>query len=379
MASVPQATSFQTLMTALLNPNSYIYTRHYEQNASTPEQAANPALEHNYNSRCYYGAVCSTLVAYCYGIDDVMPTTIAFDTYPGFEALPSSAQNPYSLKLGDALNDSGNHIVIVTDIIRNYLGRIKSIEVTDAWRPVCRSRAYTPARIQSRYFDLGFVAYRYADIASVPYTPSPWVHVDDTETGVPVYSEQLSPRMGEMANWAYGEDVVIDVLDAGDHTGYSVTNRDTSAVAASGAIPAGNVITLSSLAAGRYECTLTGGTSSVTPVRFNVLATSVTYTPSGVKKVTVSDWSLTGDPTATPTAIYWCGALSTKSDYKAEGAFHILTAAEISAGTVTLDEPNLGSAQGNYTANGLWLMRMQWKTEFGLYATDLTSVTVVQS
>ena len=54
MASVPQATSLQAFRTMIENPDSYIYTKHYEQSAP----------DYDYNSRCYVGAVCSTLVAW---------------------------------------------------------------------------------------------------------------------------------------------------------------------------------------------------------------------------------------------------------------------------------------------------------------------------
>ena len=363
MASVPQATSFTTFMTALLNPNSYIYTQHYE---GYPDGT-------DYNSRCFYGAVCSTMVAYCYGITDVMPTTISLDSYDGFEALPTAQQNPYSLKLGDSLNKAGDHIVIVTDIIRNFRGRIKSIEVSEAAKPLCRSVSYTPAQIQSRYFDQGFVAHRYAYIDAVPYTPSPWVHVDDTETGTPTYSRHLSPRMGDRANWRYGDTVQIDVLNIGDHSTYAIVNRDSSTTVASGAASTGGLISLTNLAPGRYYCTLRGGADPLLPVHFTVLNASAAYTPQGNNRVRVSNWAISGDPTARPSAIYWCGAVSTSSDYKAVGAFHVLTAAEISAGYVILEAPDLGSA---YTTNGKWLMRMAFKTEFGLYASPLVEITV---
>lgn len=390
MASVPQATSFQAYMTSLLNPNSYIYTKHYEQNTDTPEHADDPDLEHDYNSRCYYGAVCSTLVAYCYGIENVIPTTISFDNYPGFEPLPASMQNPYSLKLGDSLNRSGDHIVIVTDIIRNYRGRIKSIEVTEAWKPLCRSMVYTPEEIQSKYFNAmrdgvpdPFIAYRYADIASVTYTPSPWVHVDDTETGTPVYSEQLSPRKGDQANWAVGETIEIDVLNAGNHSNYTITNRDTNSVITA-AIPANNLISIvagsgaGQIPAGRYECTLTGGTSTVVPVRFNILSPNVAYSyDSETRKVTVrgvgnTAFSCGGDPTTVPTAVYWCSSVMTNSNYKAVGDFYILTDEDRQNGYVSLTPPDLS----DYTENGIWLMRVGFITEFGLYSSALTEVDV---
>lgn len=364
MASVPQATSFHTFMTAILNKNSYVYTKHYEQGAPL----------YDYNSRCYYGAVCSTLVAYCYGIEDVIPTTISFDTYPGFNPLPANQQNPYSLKLADMLNRSNDHIVIVTDIGRNYRGRIEYIEVTEAWKPLCRSVKYTPEQIQSRYFDKQdppFIAYRYANVDDVTYTPSPWVHVDNTEKTEPVYSTTLSPRKGDKANWAIGETVEIDVMDSTGFTSYVLENAAIETVISTASIPAGNVISLTGLTEGKYSVYLTDGTENGVPVYFDVIDAEVTYTPLGNHKVKV-EYTSAGN--RVPSAIYWCANVQSKSDYKAVRAFHVLTSEEVSAGYAIVDEPT--DYRDDDTINGVWRMRMNFKTEFGLFASGMAEVSV---
>lgn len=364
MASVPQATSFHTFMTAALNKNSYLYTKHYEQGAPL----------YDYNSRCYYGAVCSTLVAYCYGIEGVIPTTISFDTYPGMNPLPANQQNPYSLKLADMLNRSNDHIVIVTDIGRNYRGRIEYIEVTEAQKPLCRSVKYTPEQIQSRYFDKQdppFIAYRYENVDDVTYTPSPWVHVDNTEKTEPVYSTTLSPRKGDKANWTLGETVEIDVMDSTGYTSYVLENAATETVISTASIPAGNVISLTGLTEGRYSVYLTDGTENGVPVYFDVIDAEVTYTPLGNNQVKVE---YTSASNRVPSAVYWCANVQSGSDYKAVRAFHILTSEEVSAGYAIVDEPT--DYRDADTVNGVWRMRMNFKTEFGLFASEMVEVSV---
>lgn len=383
LAYVPQAVSFHSFRTMIENPNSYIYTRHYEQGA--PASGVDYTSGYDYNSRCYAGTVCSATVGYCYGIEDAILTTISFDSYPGFTKLPDSQQNPFALKIGDMLNRSGDHIVIVTDIVRTERGKIKRIEVSEAFKPLCRTRAYKPTgsnSIQSRYFDEEFVAYRYANIADVPYTPSPWVHIDNTETETPVYNTTLSPRLGEDSNWRYGDTVEIDVLDNSDgYTDYVVSNRSGDTVAASGAIPSGNLIALTGLAEGRYAARLTDGTNESDPVYFDVIRAVPTYTDQGNRKVRVD---FTSAANRTPSVIYWCGnkhyadnPSNDSSDYKAVRAFHILTSEEISNGYAIVDEPNTQDVNRTKdTINGKWLMRMGFKTAFGLFSSDLEEVTV---
>lgn len=341
---VPQCVTIHSFMTAILNPNSYVYTRE----STVP------------NSKTYYGTVCSAMVAATYGIDDVVPTTVSFDTYPGFVQLPASQQNVYSLKLGYMLNKSDDHIVIVTDIIRNARGRICYIEVSEAWRPLCRSIKYTAAEITSRYFESGYVAYKYEYIDDVKYTASPWINLDD-ETGRPTYSTNLSPRRGDRANWRPGETIEVDILDAGTYTTYVLAKADTGTTVTTGTI-SGSLISFTGLAAGKYKVHLTNGSETSDDVYFNIVDTTVSYSPLGGGQVKVDYASSIG----TPASISWCNNVSSSSYYKGVRAFHILTDAEISAGTATVASPSSGS----------WLMKVMFKTEYGLYSSDLTPVTV---
>lgn len=357
MSYIPQAISFDTFMSAIQNPNSYIYTRHYEQ------------TDKWYNARCYYGAVCSSMVGYVYGIENAILTTISFANYPGFEPLPEEQQSVEYLKLGDMLNKAGTHIVVITDIVRSNRGRIVSIEISEASKPLCRSAVYTPEQFETSYLDNGFVAYRYADIADVPYDPSPWVHVDSTENGEPVYDTALSPRRGDKANWRLGETVEIDVLDAGSFTAYALKNVTTGVTVAQGSIPESNLITFANLSDGHYSVNLTDGSNDSASVYFDVIETTVTYEALSNGKVKVNYSSSIG----TPSAVYWCHRNPNASDYKGVRAFHILTSEEIAAGTVTLTHPT--DVTGVYEDK--WLMRMSFKCPFGLFASDLTDVNVL--
>ena len=348
---VPQCVSLDTYMTALKNPNSYIYTK-------------TEPLPHN-NALTYYGAVCSSMVAWCYAIDDVVPTTISFDTYPGMEVIED--QSPYGLKLGDMFNASAYHIAIVTDIVRNSRGVIQSIEVTDqvnvSSHPMTRRRSRTPQQIISEYFQGShhYVAMRYHYIYKVPYTASPWINLDD-EAEEPTWNLNLSPRRGENANWRFGETIEIDVTDAGDFTQARLEERtDGWGEVSISAIPEENLLTYAGLEAGHYRVCLTDGDSDSDYVYFDIIATSESFDTSVPGQVTVayaSEWG-------TPASISFCNANSRSSDYRAVTSFYVLAGEEIAAGHTTI------SVQA-----GDYLAKVEYKTPFGLYSGDLTPVTV---
>lgn len=355
---VPNCVSFHAFMTASLNPNSYLYKK----------KLAIP----NYSGRTYYGSVCSSFVAWCYGIDDVVPTTISFDTYPGFEALPAAQQDVQSLKLGDMLNKSGSHIVIVTGIYRNKYGNICYVEVSEetsvknVWkaRSILRSASY----VKSSYLNSGFKIFRYSEIDDVTYEPSPWVHLDVTETAEPVYNTLLYPRRGDKANWPAGSDVEIDIIGEHSYTSYEYTELDTS-VTETGTV-SGTVITLPNCPVGRYKLRLTDGNNTSGYVYFDVIETAgTTFEVLTVRKVDVTWQTSLG----TPASISFCCSVEGQSDYLATHAFHILTDEEIAAGHAVVDAP---PANATIAANDIWLMKVMYKTEFGLYSGQQTAVQV---
>lgn len=344
---VPQCVSFDTYMTALKNPLSYIYTK------------TEPAP--HYNALTYYGAVCSSMVAWCYGIDDVIPTTISFDTYPGMEQVEN--QSPYGLKLGDSLNNAGNHIAIVTDITKNNKGIINYIEVVDqvnySSHPMTRIRRLVPAGIQEAYFNRGYVAYRYHYIYKVPYTPSPWINLDN-ESAEPTWNHNLSPRRGENANWRPNETIQIDITDKENYTQYKLLKNNV--IQATETLPSNDLIELTNLSYGSYKVCLTDGTNDSDFVNFDIINTNTSCAAQGNKQVLVNFSSNNG----IPSSISFCVADYSDSDYKAVSAFHVLTDSEISSGSAIVEAPSVGN----------WLIKVMFKTNFGLYSGDFVNVAV---
>lgn len=354
---VPQSVSIDSFMTALKNPNSYIYTRRM----NIP----------GYSGHTYMGAVCSSFVAWCYGINDTLPTTISFADYPGFVELPDGQQNWQNVRLGDMLNKPGVHIRIVTDIFRNRFGEVAYVELSE-------STNENGAKAQSNIYDRniittmisgGYKIYRYDNIADVSYTASPWVHVDPSETGTPTYNEVLIPRRGDKANWHEGEDVVIDILQPGDYTGYSLT-EDYSGVTTTGTI-SGDSITLSNLSCGAYRLHLTG-TENSRNVYFDLKRTKGTsYEVLANRTVKVTPYIDHGE---IGSVAFCCNNPSNGLDHLAVRSFHVFTAEEVAQGYAVVSAP---PANPTYAVNDVWYMRCEFKTgNFGLYSSQLTEVPV---
>lgn len=203
---VPNFVSFHTYMTALKNPNSYLYT------VDTNEQYGNK------NGHTYYGTVCSVSCAYALNI---VPnyTTHQWGEIDGME--PLEWQSVYALKLGDTIctkSESGGHVVMVTDITRNKRGRIGTITISEAAAPRVKHTEYTPEALETKYPYKDWTYYRYSKIHTVQHIQSPYVAVEDEVPQSVTYNTVLIPRKGDKANWRTDETVEIDVLDKGTYT-----------------------------------------------------------------------------------------------------------------------------------------------------------------
>lgn len=355
---VPQGISIHTYMTALTSPNSYLYTR----NSVSP------------NSKTYYGAVCSSLTDYAYGFDYAIYTSHEYPDIDGMERPEN--QSPYGLKLGDVLSGPG-HIVIVTEIARDELGRIVWAEISEAWKPRCMSRRLPLNGTDSRssvqwYFDNGYEIYRYKPVYAVTYEASPWVHVDPDEYGEPTYSTELMPRRGDKSNWRQGETVEIDVLNAGSNTYYRVYKDGTRTMQT--AIPANNLISLTGLTPGQYMACLTDGTTEGVPVYFDVYSTTASYEVLENEQVRVT---FSASSNATPSAICWCKPSSAGSSKWAVMQVNKLSDSEISGGaaTVAFTDFNRDYYRGTgYTNFHDFLMNVMYKTRYGLVMSGLWPV-----
>lgn len=209
---VPNFVSLYTFMTALQNPNSYLYT------VDLGELG-------NQNGDTYYGSVCSVACEYALNIEPNY-TTHQWQDIPGMEMLPW--QSVYALKLGDTIcHHTSGHVVMVTDITRNKRGRIGTITISEACNPrVKHNEPVTPERLAELYPTKDYGYFRYSKIHEVQHIQSPFVAVEDELPQDFTYNTALIPRKGDKANWLAGVPVEIDLMSKSDYTSVEIYKDD---------------------------------------------------------------------------------------------------------------------------------------------------------
>lgn len=110
----------------------------------------------------YYANDCSAFVSYCWGIGRT--TTSGLGSKATSKGKCTSA-NVDGIQIGDALNLSGSHVVIVTDA--TYSGStISSIEITEQTPPQLKRTTYTRSSLISKYSS--YTILRYTGSVSAP-------------------------------------------------------------------------------------------------------------------------------------------------------------------------------------------------------------------
>ena len=171
---------FGTFITAVNNANSII----------SKESEGSVALHRSVP----YAAVCSALV--CYALNVAYVNTENIPSISGLNKIGDIINNgvridPTLIKLGDVLNRTNYHAGIVTDIVRDSDGNVTALEISEATTVgeanrdveggqvggLCRRYGLS---LENFYNGWGsYSLYRYANIDSIPYTPSPFVQVGD--------------------------------------------------------------------------------------------------------------------------------------------------------------------------------------------------------
>ena len=313
---VPQNVSFHTFMTALTNPNAYIYTEKLDE-----------APYNQPNARTFYGSVCSMFVDYALGLKPNW-TTMTWADIPGMHLVEN--RSAYGVKLGDTLHTDG-HVKLITDIVRDNRGRIESIEVMECHRPVVKRTIYTADEFDEMLYRVAepYQIYRYDYIWKCKHVQTPYVTVEDEyPMAAEEYSTNIMGRFGDKFNVRAGDDVVFDVLDAESYTHYKVTKDESTIL--TNEIPEDGVITLSDVEYGKYEICLTDGDNDSISCKFIAIDcdVSVTFTSPSITTFTFSSEN------ALP---LWC-AWGSKS-YVTRHIYE-LTEADIEAGTVTIEYYN---------------------------------------
>lgn len=334
----PANVSLHTFMTAVQNPNSYLYTVDLGESG-------------NVNGHTYYGTVCSTACGYALGIAPNY-STHQWAEIPGMKVIDN--QSAGGLKLADTVVGKG-HVVMITGITRTKRGKIGTITTTEAAGSGVFSLDYTPAAFERKYPPSDYQYCRYTKVNTVKHEASPYVAVGDEKPQTVTYNTAIIPRKGDKANWLKGQDVVIDVLKPGKYTRVEIYKdgklHTTKAIE--------SVITLSDLAAGSYKARLTDGTNASDWCYWIVVdATSSAVARGSDGKVTVT-FSATN---ATPRWVQW-------ADGKHNGTLHITE--------LTARQAADGVAECSYAA-GSYKIRVAFETEYGIIHSELPKAIKVK-
>lgn len=127
----------------------------------------------------YYSTDCSGFVSYCWGLT-TRKTTV---TIPNV-AEKVGDQSIYSIQVGDCLDRTISHVVLITGLKYDADGNIVWIEVSEQTSPLAVVTCYgegesrSLASFQSYYFGRGFEIYRNPNRDNVSYTPSECVQLE---------------------------------------------------------------------------------------------------------------------------------------------------------------------------------------------------------
>lgn len=171
---------FGTFITAVRNANSLI----------SKESAGSVALHHSIP----YAAVCSALT--CYALNVAYVDTTGIPSISGLNEIGAIINNgeridPTLIKLGDVLNRTNYHTSVITDIVKDADGNVTALEISEATTVGEDNRDIEGGQVGGlcRRYGLAmedfynawgtYTLYRYANIDSIPYTPSPFVQVGD--------------------------------------------------------------------------------------------------------------------------------------------------------------------------------------------------------
>ena len=193
--------SFESFLTAIPNPNSILYQ---------PGQGA-------FNA-CNYGVVCNGLVRYALGIP-YRVSTAKWLTIPGMRLIKGRGEyTADDMRLCDVLwafGEGRNHVVLITDLLRNEEGKIEKVEISHAIRPYCVRALYTPEEIREKW--VLYSLCRYDGLQEAP----PLNEEDDRllwESGLDKITPAITVDNGNRSNYLVGQRVLLSLFSDGEDT-----------------------------------------------------------------------------------------------------------------------------------------------------------------
>ena len=164
-----------------------------------------------------YGLVCNGLVRYALGIPERISTK-RWNAIPGMRTIsPKGEYSVDEMELCDVLyafNDGRYHVALITDLVRDEAGHVTVVEVSEAVRPHCKRRRFTPEEYYEKYKPFALQRYDFLDDV-------PSFDVDAMTSLLTSGIDKKRPRItvdnGDKSNYLEGEAVTVSVCtDAPD-------------------------------------------------------------------------------------------------------------------------------------------------------------------
>ena len=349
---VPNAVSFESYITALNDPKSYIYTR----------------VSDLQNSKTYYGTVCSAFVSYCLDLPCIY-TTRQLGTLDGIVKIQE--QELDNLRLGDLILREGVHVCMIVGIERDNCGRVLSVTESEATKPQVRTKTYSRRGFTERWLDRGYQIYRYTMIDEVRYEYSEWA---DTDNDTLLINRNLCPKRGNKANWPMGERVEIDIFDGSEYD--KVELYKDGMLLSSTSLPQDLCIRYDALDSGQYDVCLTNGAYQSEYVSFIVVDILIQAENLGNQQVKISFSS----SVATPKWFAWCypnentlneEGVSAEEDIKTSRDY----LAVARAFELTDEDRDNGFVISAYES-GTWLFKVEFETKYGLISSEFFQLEI---
>lgn len=346
--------SLKTVMTALNNPYSLLYTENISEKNS---RSAYGEEYHGTNCGAYMGIVCSSLVGYALGMDLVWTTaTFPYLAEKGiFKKI--NGNNVQDLRLMDVLHEDG-HGSLITDIWRDGKGRIVKIEITEAITPTAVSRIYTADDAQKRFNKDNFKAfYRYQEFhKNTDYTPSAFVAVEGETVVSYKYNDDICTFAGDYASFGGEERIVINYTK-GSYSEMEIYGEagliHTLKLSDDAAVHSMDITALN-LSGGYYKARLVGGGKSSDYTYFSIVDYNVSVT--GSKTALTVDFSCQGGEAKHI-------KVTRENSYLV--CFYPFTTDDKNAQRVTIDIEKLRPIKRNVPGEELYL-QVAFKTKYGI-------------
>lgn len=124
----------------------------------------------------YYSNDCSTFLSYCWELTDRKSTS----SIPNVEGVTKITQSDNSIiQVGDCLNASGNHAILVTGRVYNDIGELIGYDIMHQTPPKATKVSSISLAAIDKYFSQGYVVYRYDKRNDVTYKHCCSVPIND--------------------------------------------------------------------------------------------------------------------------------------------------------------------------------------------------------